>query len=590
MFTKRAHPHRRFTASAIVLPLVAGAFLAVNGAASDPPPGGTRAAADYGGLPLVFEHVTDASRERFVARGAHYAISISVRGVQVILPARQPGATGTALDIGFIAAESSVAIRGAAPAETRIHHLRGGGSDQVDVPTFASVHLAGLYPGIDAIFHGNGRRLEYDLVVAPGADPGPMQMRIDGASRLSLDEHGDLVVSAGNGAITVHRPFAYQQTGGARTPIESEFRLSGANDVRIVVGDYDRARSLVVDPIVSYASWLGGSAAEQATALAVDAAGNAYVAGWTNSSDFPLVSPYDRSITKYDTDVFVSKLNSSGTALVWSTYLGAGSNTAPSVDRAYGIAIDAAGSAYVTGTTSGSDFPVSANAYQKGVPGGGSFVTKLAPAGNAIVYSTYVAGATANALAVDIAGNAYIAGGATSSFTTTSGALQRTAGSGATSFVLKLDATGGAAMFATFLGGSGGDEAKSIAVDSRGNAFVGGWTSSTDFPLVNAYQSAPRGRKDGFVAQIDGTGARLVYSTRLGGALDDSVNAIAIDANGYAYVAGETYSADFPVKDGFQMQKAGSLLINSSVGSAFVAKLSPAGNGLAYASFLGGEV
>jgi len=323
-------------------------------------------------------------------------------------------------------------------------------------------------------------------------------------------------------------------------------------------------------------------------AIAVDGAGNAYVAGYTLSSDFPTVSAYDRSLGKSgDVDVFVTKLNAAGTGLVWSTYIGG----AGSIDRAVGIAIDANGSAYVTGSTASNNFPVSTTAWQKALAGGGAFVAKLTPAGNALAYSTYVGGVTSNAIAVDRDGNAYVAGSATPLLATTVSAFQaRPGNTQATGFVLKLNAAGSAPLYATFLGGSGTDEATSIAVDAAGAAFVGGWTASDDFPTVNPLQRDPRGQRDAFVAKLEPSGARLAYATRLGGRLDDAINAIAVDGAGNAYVAGETYSADFPVKAAFQSVKAGARLINSSTGSAFVAKLSASGNALVYSSFLGGEV
>ena len=547
----------------------------------------------YGRLPLYFEPVAvQASAEgTFIARAAHYLIAVSKEGARLVLRPRpgDPSVTAT-LELRFVGADTHASIDGADPREARVHRFGGDGRKHVDVPTFGSVVVSGLYTGVDAVFHGSGRALEYDLVIAPAVDPSSIVMRVDGALHVSIDESGDLVLETSVGIVKIQRPAAYQQTSQGREAIESRFVLAGPHDVRIAVADYDPARALTVDPVISYATWLGGMGGEQANAIAVDAAGNAYVVGWTNSNDFPLLTPYDRTLGKYDTDAFVSKLNPAGTALVWSTYLGGSSNPTSSTDRAVGVAVDTSGNTYVIGTTDGSDFPVTANAYQKGVSGGASFVVKLGPAGNTLVYSTYLVGATANGIAVDAAGNAYIAGNATPSFATTPGALRTVAGSSLTAFVLKLNATGSAPVFATYLGGTGGDTATSIAVDTQGDAFVGGWTTSSDFPLVNPFQAARRGGKEGFVAKLDATGTRLAYATLLGGALDDQVNAIAIDAKGSAYVAGETYSWDFPVKDGFQMQKAGARLVNSSVGNAFVAKLEPAGNALAYGSFLGGEV
>ena len=554
-----------------------------------------RITARYGQVPLVFERFVDelGRSGRFVARGANLAIEVSALGARLAL--RSPPSAGSAgahvmLAIRFVGGDADARIDGLDPLETVIHHLRGGnGKDDVDVPTFGRVVIANLYPGIDVAFHGRGRDLEYDMIVAPGADGlSRLAFRIEGEAAMSVDDGGDLRLATAAGELTLRRPVAYQDIDGERRPVDSAFVIEGEADIRISVGPYDRTRTLVVDPVVSYATYLGGNSFEQGTAIAVDAGGNAYVAGHTMSSDFPKVSAFDRTLGKNgDVDAFVSKLNPAGTALVWSTYLG-GSGSA---DRAIGIAVDSAGSAYITGSTSGIDFPTTAAAWQKAVAGGGGFVAKLAVAGNALAYSTYVAGAAPSAIAVDAAGNAYVSGGANAAFITTPAALQAVwNGSPESGFVLKLDATGSAPSYATFLGGTAGDHATSIAVDASGNAYVAGWTTSGDFPLVNPVQAVSRGGKEAFAAKVDASGTRLVYSTLLGGALDDAVNAIAVDASGNAYVAGETYSTDFPVRDGFQMRKAGANLVNSSVGNAFVAKIAPAGNALVYASFLGGEV
>jgi hypothetical protein len=551
--------------------------------------------ANHGSLPLLFEPTIDPALDvtRFVARTGRQAVAITTAGITFAVPAgANASAPGSAAPVtfDFIGASGSASIAGEDPRETRVHRLRSNAAEvqHTELPTYGRVRIADLQPGIDLVVYGSGRRVEYDVVVRPGGDPSSFGLQASGDAGLALDDAGDLLVSVDAGILRLHRPVAYQERDGQRVDVDSAFLIDGERTVRIHVGSYDPARTLIIDPVVSYATYLGGSSFEQGTAIAVDASGNAYVAGYTLSPDFPTVSPYDRSLGKAgDVDVFVSKLNAAGTALVWSTYLG-GTGV---IDRAVGIAVDAAGSAYVTGQTAGGNFPVSAGAWQKAVSSGGTFVTKLSPAGNALAYSTYVAGAASNAIALDREGNAYIAGSATSAFMTTTGALQRApAGSTETGFVLKLNAAGSAPVYATFLGGAGQDRATAIAVDAQGNAYVGGWTTSNDFPLVNAFQAAHGGGRDAFVAKLDAAGSRLVYSTLLGGTLDDAVNAIAIDANGYAYLAGETYSSDFPSKGGFQSQKAGARLINSSVGNAFVAKLAPLGDALVYSSFLGGEV
>ena len=555
--------------------------------ASDP----VRIVANYGMLPLVFERIGAAGDRpgAFVARGADYAVAISTQGAHVRLHPSSLAAHDheAVFTLRFVDGSANAAIEGVERSPTLIHHI-GRSAESVDAPAYRRVAVSSLYRDIDVVFHGRGRRLEYDVIVAPGGDPSRFALRADDAS-VSLTEDGDLLLAASRGTLTIERPLAYQEIDGARKEVASAFAIDGERNVRIAVGEYDRARPLVIDPVISYAALVGGNDFEEGTAIAVDAAGNAYIAGYTRSVDFPMLGAFDGAIGKRgDIDAFVSKLNAAGTALVWSTYIGGSSG----IDRAVGIAVDAAGGAFITGSTSGTDFPTTAGAWQKAITGGGGgFVAKLAPAGNALAYSTYVANATPSAIAIDTSGNAYVSGSANPGFAATPGALQPVArNSSGTGFVLELGPAGSGPVFATFLGGAGNDYATSIAVDAGGNVYVGGWTTSNDFPVVNALQSSPGGGKDAFVAKLAAGGSTLVYSTRLGGSLDDAINALAIDGAGNAYVAGETYSWDFPSKNGFQPQKAGHLMINASVGSAFVAKLGSTGSALVYSSFLGGDV
>jgi hypothetical protein len=563
------------------------------GIGSDEPIGSAiarRAMADYGKLPVLFEQAVEPARgrPRFIGHAGGSRMAIEVRGFRIA--ATHAASTASADHVGFefTGVDPDAQIDGIEPQGTRVNRFGRGAVPGVDLPTYAAVRVAGAYPNVDVVFHGHAGRLEYDIVVAPGGDPRRFGLRADRDVRLTLDDAGDLLATTRAGTFKLQRPLAYQKSGERRIDVESAFELAQDDEVRIRVGPYDATRTLIIDPVVSYATYVGGSAFDQGTAIAVDAGGNAYIAGYTLSSDFPTVSPYDRSLGKNgDVDVFVSKLNAAGTALVWSTYLGG----TGSVDRAVGIAVDATGSAYVTGQTASSSFPVTDLAWQKAAAAGGAFVAKLAPSGNALAYSTYVAGATSNAIAVDGSGSAYVAGSAAPTLATTPSALQPTPrNASGTGFVVKLNATGSAPVYSTFLGGSDADQATTIAVDAFGNAYVGGWTTSSDFPLVGTMPGTPHGQKDAFVAKLDATGARLMYSSRLGGTLDDAVNGIAVDDTGHAYVAGETYSGDFPSQGGFQPRKAGGLLVNSSVGSAFVAKLTPTGDALVYSSFLGGEV
>ena len=399
---------------------------------------------------------------------------------------------------------------------------------------------------------------------------------MDGSDGIGLDADGDLVIATSSGRLALKRPVAYQEMDGTRHFVASEFAVDDERVVRIRVGDYDHARTLVIDPVVSYATYLGGGGTEQGTAIAVDAAGNAYVTGYTTSIDFPMVNALDRSIgRKGDVEVFVSKLNPAGTALVWSTYIGGSAGT----ERAVGIAVDAAGSVYLTGQTSGIDFPTSADAWQKAITGGGAFVDE-ARAGRQCARLFHVCRRRDAERHRRRCGRERVrkrqrdAGLPDDARRASAIDRRRPRAPRASSSSSMRPAR--APVFATFLGGAGGEDATSIALDARGGAYVGRMDDIQRFPgsqriSVHAKRSEGRLRCQSSRA----TDPRSSIRRSSAASLDDAVNAIAVDAAGNAYVAGETYSSDFPVRNGFQMQKAGFRLINSSVGNAFVAKLSP---------------
>ncbi|HYJ04808.1 MAG TPA: SBBP repeat-containing protein, partial [Chthoniobacterales bacterium] len=372
-----------------------------------------------------------------------------------------------------------------------------------------------------------------------------------------------------------------------RREIESRYALRSGGRVGFEVGEYDASAALIIDPVLEYSTFLGGNAADQARAIAVDSAGNAYVAGSTSSTDFPIANAL-QGTNRGGQDVFVTKLNAAGSALVYSTYLGGSVR-----DVAYGIALDSTGSVYVTGETLSNDFPT-ANALQATNASGGlgtdAFIAKLNSAGSALVYSTYLGGSSndeqGNDIAVDSAGNAYVTGLTLSTNFPTANALQNTNAGGRSAFVTKLNAAGSALVYSTYLGGSEGDFGHSIAVDSAGSAYVTGTTESTNFPTANAIQSTFGGTNgelgDAFVTKFNAAGSALVYSTYLGGSQGDVGNGIAVDSAGNAYVAGGTGSTNFPTANALQSAP-------SEFGDVFVTKLNAAGSALVYSTYLGGD-
>ena len=347
------------------------------------------------------------------------------------------------------------------------------------------------------------------------------------------------------------------------------------------MGSYDTARPLVIDPLLVYSTYLGGSDNDSGAAIAVDLSGNAYVTGVTTSTDFPTQDPWQATSAGAQ-DAFVAKFDPSG-SLVYCTYFGGGAD-----DYGNGIAVDSFGQAYVTGYTTSSDFPTTPGAYQTAYRGGegDAFVAKFNSSGSALVYSTYLGGSgydVATAIAVDPSGNAYVTGyNYLSDFPTTAGAYQ-TANKGSLDVVIaKLNPSGSGLVYSTYLGGSGDDYGLGIAIDASGNAYVTGHSGWSDFPLKNPVQATFGGYYDAFVAKINPAGSALVYSTYLGGSGMEIGRGVAVDPFGNAYVVGHTASSNFPTTPGAYQQTFG------GGEDAFVAKINSSGSGLVYSTYLGG--
>jgi len=561
----------------------------------------------YGRLPLSFEPnqgQTDA-RVRFVSRGRGYALFLTGDGAVLSLhgggPQRRPRTAGP----GLLAAGPWAEPGPARPAVTlalrlvnanpgaqlepldelpgRSNYFLGNDPSQwrTNVPNYARVRYREVYPGIDLVYYGNGRQLEHDFLVAPGTDPSVIRFAVEGADKVEVDAQGDLVLSTNEGEVRLRRPVVYQEADGVRQEIAGGYTIHAnpqSQDVGFQIANYDATRSLVIDPVLVYSTYLGGSGDDSGQGIAVDAAGNAYVTG-TTGGNFATANPLQASNGGGD-DVFVAKLNAAGSALVYSTYLG-GSGT----DYGQGIAVDAAGNAYVTGYTASTNFPT-ANPLQASNAGGVSdaFVAKLNAAGSALVYSTYLGGSSedwGNGIAVDSAGNAYVTGRTLSTNFPTANPLQASNRGMDDVFVAKLNAAGSALVYSTYLGGSERDCGYGIAVDAAGNAYVTGYTGSINFPTANPLQATLAGGGDVFVAKLNAAGSALVYSTYLGGKSDDQAYGIAVDSSGNAYVTGSATSTNFPTANPLQASNAGN-------GHVFVAKLNAAGSALVYSTYLGG--
>lgn len=475
---------------------------------------------------------------------------------------------------------------------------------RTNVSTYAKVRYDDVYPGVDLVYYGNQQRLEYDFVVAPGVDPNAIRFTFAGADQVEVDAQGNLVLHTAGGPVRQHKPVVYQEVDGIRQEIAGGYVLTDTQHVGFQVAAYDHSQPLVMDPVLVYATYLGGSGSEgvgDGAAIAVDALGNAYVIGNTASTNFPTLNPVQETFGGGGGvgDVFVATLNPSGTALVYATYLG-GSDQ----DRGRGIALDADGNAYVTGQTLSTNFPT-ANALQPVFGGGGgsgdAFVAKLDPTGSMLVYSTYLGGSGSDAgISVRVGGDgsAYVAGLAVSAnFPVTMGAFQTVFAGSSTAnfgdlFVAKLNPVGSALVYCTYLGGSKDEAVPRMPVDADGNAYITGVTVSPNFPVTpGAFQTTYSGDPaDAFVTKLNAAGSALVYSTFLGGSARDVGHAIVVDSAGFAYVTGQTHSANFPTtSDAVQTVFGGGTCGSEPCSDGFVAKLDPTGTALIYSTLLGGN-
>ena len=595
----------------------------------------------YGKLPLSFEAnqgQTDPN-VKFLARGAGYTLFLT--GDAAILSLHREQETAV-LRMTLEGANTAARMTGADVLPGKSNYFSGSDRTRwlTNVPTYGAVKYSGVYPGIDLVYHGNQQLLEYDFVVAPGADPGAIDIRLGGASKLRVNREGTLVIGLGASEVIERAPVVYQDIGGRRRTVAGRYVLRGKDRVGFRVAEFDRSQPLVIDPTLVYSTYMThtypagtvdalgnvyvsgvsfdgflpttpgafqtaagegsafiaklnpsgsglvystylGVCCADASAIAVDASGNAYVTGFVQTADFPTTPGAFQSCsyTGYaNNDAFVTKLNATGSALLYSTCLGGASN----LDWGNSIAVDSEGSAYVTGFTHSADFPTTRGAYETTYRGGDTdgFITKLNAAGLP-VYSTYLGGSDQEynfGIAVDGQSNVYVTGFTCSSdFPTTPGALQPTSSEGCKAFVTKLDVTGSAPVYSTYVGAGVGS---GIAVDALGNAYITG-SAEPGFPTTpGAFQTTAVGYYRAFVSKLNATGSVLVYSTYLSGSYVDIGLGIAVDSSGSAYVTGRAASTDFPTTPD-ALQASGSH-------NAFFSKLNATGSVLLYSTYLGG--
>jgi hypothetical protein len=555
-------------------------------------------ARDYASLPQSFEPNRGQADPRvdFLSRGRGFSLFLAGGDATLLLSRQADRGKATVLRMELAGASPTALATGAGRLPGAVNYIRGvrPSASQTAIPTYRGVSYRGVYPGVDLRYYGSQRKLEYDFSLAPRADPSRIALDFDGARAVDLAPNGDLLLRLPGGTLRERAPVAFQRIGGERRAVDARYVVHGSR-ASFALGAYDRSRPLTIDPVVlTYSTYLGGTGAEQGYGIAVDSAGSAYVGGWTDSTNFPATTGAWDESENGDADAFVAKLAPDGRSLIYATYLGGTDQ-----DLGTGIAIDSLGSAYLTGRTLGSDFPVTTGAAQDTAPGGSAdaFVTKLTPNGAGLAYSTYLGGGdqdNGEAIAVDSAGAAYVTGFADSSdFPTepTVGAYDTTLGGTRDNFVTKVAPDGKSFPYSTYLGGSvdEGTCTCGIAVDSAGSAYVTGTTESTDFPTeptVGAYDTTLGGTRDAYVTKLAPDGKSLAYSTYLGGTGTEQgvFGDIAIDSAGSAYVIGDTASTNFPTEPtpGAYDNTLG------GTSDAYVSKLAPNGQSLAYSTYLGG--
>lgn len=599
----------------------------------------------YGKLPLAFEANTGQTSDevKFLSRGQGYTLFLARNAETVLVlsassqkeaserppntrPARfkprRESAPPWVVRMELVNADVSSQGEGLEELPGKANYFIGNDPSKwrTNVPLFSRVQYRNVYPGVDLVYYGNQTQLENDFIVAPGADPQSITLRFIGAEKLSLDSQGNLILAAKEGEVRFQKPRIYQDVNGTQHEISGDYLLKDVHQVGFQVAAYDHSRPLIIDPVLSYSTYLGGSMGSTAALYTVvDGGGNAFITGFTYATDFPTTpgvfhttppSPCSGCAIP-SSAVFVTELNPEGSAPVFSTYVGGSA-----ANHVAGIAIDAAEDVYITGYTDSADFPTTPGAFQTVFLGNtqqpvyNAFVTKLNPAGSALLYSTYLGsayGASASGIAIDGASNAYVSGSAGQGFPTTAGAFQ-TAYRGANpyslfnAFVSKLNPSGSALAYSTYIGGSiagnGIAQSTSVAVDASLNAYITGFSYSANFPTTlgafdPVFPLKQNQSRAAFVTKLSADGSTLIYSTFLGGAGDDAAYGIALDTQDNAYVAGTTSSTNFPTTPGaFQsgaFQPAVPLSPPASSFSSFVTKLNPSGSQLVYSTYLNGS-
>ncbi len=517
--------------------------------------------------------------------------AIHADGSHTLKPTPSPAGGAAAVRFALRDANKIANARAEHEQAYRTHYFRGGDHPlQVqDVPHFARVQFDDVYPGVALAYYPSNGALEYDFIVQPGGDLKKIVWSVSGAKSLKVTKGGDLVVQSASGKHVQRKPSAYQTIGGERRAVDAAFRLAANRMVGFAVGPHDRNETLVIDPVIEYASYLGGAGDDSPRAVTIGPDGSIFVAGVTRSSDFPTAGAYSARLGGAS-DAFVSKINPNTGALVYSTYLGDARNA----DEGMGIAVDAAGSAYITGLA-GAKFPTTAGSYVPAITQKSGFLTKLSPAGNTLAYSSLIPGTQPKAIAVDSLGRAAITGEAGINFAATTGTYQTSSGGdtggfttdltvAGDAFIFLMNATGSAPVFATFYGGSLSDNAGGIAIDTSGNFWIAGATRSNGMSMIGAFNPSRLGPQDSYVAVFSPAGQRIAASYLVSSRFNSSVAGVAADPYGNVVVAGVSDNAG--IADATLI--GGSLSpVFTTTNKGYVAKLALAPLRVVFSSYVG---
>ena len=542
----------------------------------------------------------------------------------------------------FLGANKNIEIAAGDPTDYRVSYFYGRDESEwkTGISTSKAVLYKNVYDGIDLKVYGTEKQVEYDWIVAPGADPGLIRFAYVGEQEAKRDADGNLVVRTAASQILQRKPVSHQVIDGRKVNVESTFRSLSDGSFGFSLGAYDPRFPLTIDPLVlAYGTFLGGHDIDDRTEIAVDgqkaiylrgvtisgdfppsggaprrdifvtklssdgstlvytaffpfaqsspflngglfvdSKGFAYLSGTTYSNSFPLKNPFQDKYRGKD-DGFILKLSKDGRSLVYSSYIGGGG-----YDYGMCVAVDAKGAAYVGGYTDSRDFPTK-KAFQKTFAGAtDAFVAKVAPEGSTLVFATYLGGTRADrcqGLAPDASGAVVVAGSTSSSNFPKKSAIQTKLADDSDGFLTKLTAAGNGLVYSTYLGGNGHDSIDAVALDAKGDAYITGFATGS-FPLKTPFQKENRGGTDAFIAKISANGRTILYSSLLGGSSNEYANSIAVDKAGVAYVAGLTQSRDFPLKSPYQASRNGT-------DDAFLAAVEPNGSRTRFATFLGGR-